>query len=96
VTHEHGHRDSDSRLWQSADGTHLDVRGLNPPGPMLAILELLEGGEVSSLIAHLDRDPIFLYPELDERGWGYELLPSDCGNDSCEHEVRLRLVRLHP
>jgi hypothetical protein len=96
VTHGHGHRDDDSRLWQSADGTHIDVRGLNPPEPMVAILSLLEEGDVSSLIVHLDRDPIFLYPELDERGWGYELMPSDCGDESCNHEVRLRLVRLHP
>jgi hypothetical protein len=96
VKHEHARRDGDSRIWQSADGTHIDVRGLDPPEPMVAILTLLESSDISSLIAHLDRDPIFLYPELDERGWGYELLPSDCGNESCGHEVRLKLVRLHP
>lgn len=96
MKHEHAHRDGDSRIWQSADGMHIDVRGLDPPEPMVAILTLLESSDISSLIAHLDRDPIFLYPELDERGWDYELLPSDCGNENCGHEVRLKLVRLHP
>jgi hypothetical protein len=96
VTHEPRHGDDESRLWQSADGIHIDVRGLNPPEPMLAILALLEKDDVSSLIAHLDREPLFLYPELDERGWAYELLPPECGDQSCTHDVRLRLVRLHP
>jgi hypothetical protein len=96
VTHEPRHGDDDSRLWQSADGTHIDVRGLNPPEPMLAILAALEKDGVACLIAHLDREPVFLYPELDERGWAYELLPSECGDQSCTHEIQLRLVRLHP
>ena len=94
--HHHSHRPDDSRQWQSADGTHIDVRGLNPPEPMVEILTLLEQGNVSSVIVHLDREPVFLYPELDERGWAYELLPSECGDQNCEHEIRLKLVRLHP
>lgn len=96
MTHDHCARDDESRIWQSADGIHIDVRGLNPPEPMVAILQVLEGGEVSIVTAHLDREPIFLYPELDERGWSHEVLPPHCGDQSCEHEVRLRLVRLHP
>jgi hypothetical protein len=48
------------------------------------------------LIAHLDREPIFLYPELDDRSWSHELITSSCGDPDCEDEVRLRLVRLTP
>jgi hypothetical protein len=43
---------------------------------------------------HLDQEPLFLYPELDDRGWSHELVSSSCGDPSCEDEVRLRLVRM--
>jgi len=48
----------------------LDVRGLEPPQPMVAVLERLESlapGE--TLIVIHDRRPVFLYPQLDERGF---------------------------
>jgi uncharacterized protein (DUF2249 family) len=49
---------------------HLDVRGLEPPQPLVAILEALsslpEGAELS---AHTDRRPMHLYPQLEERGF---------------------------
>lgn len=76
------------RKWLDSDGTHLDVRGLPAPQPMIEILRLLEAagaGEV--VVAHLDRDPIFLYPELAQRGWRPETVSGDAG------EVRLRLTR---
>lgn len=76
------------RKWQEADGTHLDVRGLAAPQPMVAILRLLQtAGANEVVIAHLDRDPQFLYPELAERGWQAETVSGDVD------EVRLRLTR---
>jgi uncharacterized protein (DUF2249 family) len=50
----------------------LDARGLEPPEPMLRILnvvETLSAGE--SLRARTDRKPIHLLPELDARGIEY-------------------------
>lgn len=47
----------------------LDNRGLMPPEPMIRVLEALEtlpAGEV--LEVRNDREPVFLYPELAERG----------------------------
>jgi hypothetical protein len=83
------------RLRYTPDAVHLDLRGLEPPEPMVAILKLIDGGEAGPvLVAHLDREPIFLYPELDDRGWAHEILPPECGDADCEHAVRLRLVRL--
>ncbi|HXZ22213.1 MAG TPA: DUF2249 domain-containing protein [Pseudolabrys sp.] len=83
-----------SRKWRTADAVHIDVRGLEPPEPMIAILQTIDGGEVdSALIAHLDREPIFLYPELDDRGWSHELIESLCGGADCEDGVMLRMVR---
>jgi uncharacterized protein DUF2249 len=88
---------NDSDTWQTPEGLHVDVRGLEPPQPMIRILGLIDSGEVPGvLIAHLDREPIFLYPELDDRGWSHELITSSCGDPDCEDEVRLRLVRLTP
>lgn len=52
-----------------APTAHLDNRGLQPPEPMILILEALEHlapGEV--LAAINERDPVFLYPELEARG----------------------------
>jgi Uncharacterized conserved protein (DUF2249) len=81
-------------MWSSAEGTHIDVRGLPPPEPMVAILQLIDGEEAPDVvIAHLDREPIFLYPELDDRGWSYELIEATCGNHHCEDEVKVRLLR---
>ena len=86
--------DEQSRIWRTADAVHIDVRNLAPPGPMVAILQAIDGGGVdTALIAHLDREPIFLYPELDERGWSHEIIQSSCGSADCEDGVMLRMVR---
>jgi tRNA 2-thiouridine synthesizing protein A len=50
----------------------LDNRGLEPPNPMmrtLAALEELPAGETLMIIN--DRKPMFLFAELDERGYDY-------------------------
>jgi hypothetical protein len=75
-------------VWQAADGWHIDVRGLKPPSPMLDIISLIEMPELGSrLVVHHDREPVFLYPELAERGWTWRLIEGEPG------EVRLVLER---
>ena len=67
-------KDNPGRVWRAEDGLHVDTRGLGPPDPMIAILQCLKRpGERGPVIAHLDRNPINLYPELDERDWAYEI-----------------------
>jgi uncharacterized protein (DUF2249 family) len=54
----------------AAGGDTLDVRGLDPPQPMVAVLarlETLAPGQTLTVIH--DRRPTFLYPQLDERGF---------------------------
>ena len=76
------------RRWSADDGEHIDVRGLSPPQPLVAIVRLLESiHETRAVVAHLDRDPLMLYPELAERGWVAQRMPAPSG------EVRLRLTR---
>jgi uncharacterized protein (DUF2249 family) len=76
------------RIWREGGVAHIDVRGLNPPEPMLAILRLLQQPDCStSVIVHHEREPMFLYPELAERGWRHEIVEGEPG------EVRLRLTR---
>ncbi len=83
-----------SRIWRTPDAVHIDVRGLEPPDPMVAILQLIDSGEANPvLIAHLDREPIFLYPELDDRGWSHEIEPSSCADTHCDGSVTLRIAR---
>jgi uncharacterized protein (DUF2249 family) len=54
----------------SAGGrVRLDVRGLEPPLPMVRVLEAVDAlGPGQHLEVWHDRRPIFLYPQLDERG----------------------------
>jgi uncharacterized protein (DUF2249 family) len=51
----------------------IDNRGLQPPEPMVRILEVLsrlKTGE--TLEALMDREPLLLYPELKRRGFAWE------------------------
>jgi len=77
------------RRWRDADGDHIDVRGLAPPQPLVAILRLVreQGDAGAAVIVHHDRDPLLLYAELAEIGWVAERIGAEPG------EVRLRLTR---
>lgn len=78
-----------ARQWTEAGETHIDVRGLAPPDPLVAILRLLRAlGDDARVTAHLDRDPVMLYPELAQMGWEAERIVGEPG------EVRLRLARI--
>ncbi len=75
------------RRWSEPEAEHIDVRGLAPPQPLVAIVRAIESlPRTRALIVHHDRDPVLLYPELAERGWFAEPIAAP------EGEVRLRLV----
>jgi uncharacterized protein (DUF2249 family) len=51
----------------------LDVRGLEPPEPMVKILEAMERLAPGELLEVLhERRPMLLYPQLDDRGFIHE------------------------
>ena len=51
----------------------VDVRGLEPPLPMLRILELLDRlSPGQRLVVTHERRPVLLYPQLEERGFAHE------------------------
>jgi uncharacterized protein (DUF2249 family) len=53
--------------------TVLDVRALEPPQPMVRVLEEAERlGPGDELEVRHERRPVFLYPQLDERGFAHE------------------------
>ena len=53
--------------------TVLDVRGLEPPLPMLQVLEAIERLPADGqLEVRHDRRPMLLYPQLDARGFVHE------------------------
>lgn len=63
-----------------ADDVDLDLRGMAPPRPMLAILALIDGGErPEGFSVRLDREPVLLFAELAERGWGWHPLADAAG-----------------
>jgi len=75
-----------ARRWVDADGLHIDVRGLAPPEPLVAIVSLIESIADDTVIVHHERDPQLLYPELAERGWRAERI---AGSDPGEFRLRL-------
>ncbi len=82
-------RQARGKRWVEADGVHIDVRGLSPPAPLVAILELVGSiGDATPVIVHHERDPKMLYPELAEMGWTAEHI------DGAPGEVRLKLERV--
>lgn len=51
----------------------LDARGLEPPQPLVVILEALAGlPEGAEMRAHTDRRPMHLYALLEQRGFAGE------------------------
>ncbi len=74
--------------WNEESAIFIDVRGLEPPQPMVAVLKLLEAPDTGDhVLASFDREPIYLYPELAERGWAFE--PVEQSIDA----FQLRLIR---
>jgi len=66
----------------------MDLRGLAPPNPMIAVLKLIESGRAGDgFTVWLDRDPIYLHPELAERHWYGEIV------ENTGEGVRVRISR---
>lgn len=60
----------------------IDNRGLQPPEPMVRILSGLDGmGDSDEMVALMDREPIMLYPQLERRGWSWNIEESQ--GDGC-------------
>jgi uncharacterized protein (DUF2249 family) len=56
-----------------SDSGRLDVRGLEPPLPMVRVLERLDAlGPDEVLTVLHERRPLFLYPQLEARGFRHE------------------------
>jgi len=67
----------------------LDVRGLEPPEPMVRILERVDTLAPDGVLDVIhDRHPIFLYPQLDARGFAYEA--EEQGADRVHIRIRRR------
>ncbi len=80
-----------TKRWQEDDGLHLDLHGLSPPEPMIRVLQEIEGGANNRIILHMDRDPIHLYEELEERGWHGRLVSHQVDEKSGDVEVIVEL-----
>lgn len=66
--------ENEAKIWQEGDVYHIDVRGLAPPQPMVEVVRLLESDQVKGrVVMHHDREPIYLFPELAERNWEYDV-----------------------
>ncbi|PCJ43295.1 MAG: hypothetical protein COA81_04445 [Alphaproteobacteria bacterium] len=62
-------------LYRQDGVLEMDLRGLEPPNPMIAILKVIESGKAGDkFIVRLMRNPVYLYPELVERNWQAQVL----------------------
>jgi uncharacterized protein (DUF2249 family) len=69
----------------------LDVRGLEPPQPMVRVLEALDDLPPGATLEVIhDRRPMFLYPQLEERSFAHETDEPEPG------VVRIRIRRRAP
>ncbi len=77
---ENNYDDEDLKNLAHKEGVELDIRGLEPPKPLLKIFETLEGmqGDRALFITH-ERKPIHLYPRLKDAG--YKFLTAEEGDD---------------
>lgn len=72
----------------AADEVVLDVRGLEPPEPMVRTLEALEDLPTGATLLQVNaRVPRFLLPRLEERGFTWEI------DEQPDDEVRVRIRR---
>lgn len=61
---------SDHKEYDLSNVIEIDVRELEPPEPMVKILETLsQVDENTLLLVHHHREPMMLYPKLEERGY---------------------------
>ena len=74
-TERHAPDDWTVWFWREADAAPatLDARGLEPPLPMVRVLERIETlGPGDTLEVLLERRPLFLYPQLEARGFTHQ------------------------
>lgn len=75
--------DSRTRFWLEDGRLTLDLRGLPPPRPMMEILRMIDGGLAGGEMAvHVPHIPVHLFPDLEERGWSWEVL-TDTDDGTC-------------
>lgn len=68
------------KLHREEGRLHIDVRGLEPPEPLVAILSIIDPPDFNEpLTVIIDREPIYLYRELVERCWNWKLQSADQG-----------------
>jgi hypothetical protein len=54
----------------------IDLRGLQPPEPMMRVIAALGDDEIEATLPH---QPVPLYAMLDERGYGHEVVRDEPG-----------------
>lgn len=73
---------------------HLDVRNMEPPQPLVEILTLIDGPTpVEEMFVRIHREPVFLFPELAERDWTYEILEHRIDGEQEEFLLHLTTQR---
>ena len=58
----------------------VDTTGMEPPQPFVSIMAWIEANpEAQQVIVRLERNPVYLFPELAEINWQWEYLKEESG-----------------
>jgi len=60
--------------------TRIDTTGMEPPGPFVSIMGWIEANpSATEVIVRLERNPVYLFPELVEINWDWTYLDETPG-----------------
>lgn len=67
-----------ARFSTQTEPVEVDVRDLPPPEPLQETLGTLESMDADKILVQInDREPMHLFPMLEERGYSYECVGDD-------------------
>jgi hypothetical protein len=76
---EIGRRPRDHSSVTGDTASCIDLRGLDPPEPLVRVLETLEARGPGPHVFLLSRSPLMLYPILARDGWGHAVRRDERG-----------------
>ncbi len=77
-----------AEIWREDGVVHIDVSNLPPPDPFVAVMRLIAEPEIGNeIVFHNDQEPVHLFPELMDLGWGYRV-ESDRPGEFCMRIIR--------
>ena len=70
----------DGDMARASDVPFIDTTGMEPPQPFVTIMAWIDANPgAPKVIVRLERNPVYLFPELVEINWQWEYLTEETG-----------------